>query len=544
MAEKEGGRRLEMSLAITFVVVMLLSGVLIVVGSFGKTTNFSAYEEGGDDRIQLTDARETFAAYNIGNTIATPMLVNDWLKPHRTVLLIVAPERPFDRSEAQAIHDFVTQKGGKVILASDSTHANLIAEMFGVTYFDAPLIDLGYNYSMEDLVTGDTIDNPFNVWSFGSATTDTDNLTLQQKRTGCRVEVRGSAPVFTDQPAGASGCRMPIMFRSATGMQVKPVPADEETRSEFPGSACQVPRDPTPAEMNHCRRRVSRLAMASPSAIIDRVGDHDPNNVENPAPGDLAYVIRVDYPGIEVLENVGEGEEDFVDVTGSIVFVSDEEALTNAYWTQEAGIARGMSPACTYVDRHCWYREIGEGQREWLGNEAFFAVLIHDMMEFNNEAIADEVVRGFDHFNLVFDESRHAQGVATPFTETMSTIVLLTSDVWLKWLILMNLVSILFIAIMVVPQKENWRHVFDLTRFRERPLKPEERSYHQRVRESLFTKVRLHLDLTREEIAIKPPSEIQRVIAEPRLIELAYSQKEYTPEQLHELLKLIRRWGK
>ena len=126
----------------------------------------------------------------------------------------------------------------------------------------------------------------------------------------------------------------------------------------------------------------------------------------------------------------------------------------------------------------------------------------------------------------------------------MSTIVLLTSDIWLKWLLLLNMLALLFIAIMVVPEKENWRHIFDLPRLRERPEKPEEKSATQRVRESLFTKVRLFHDLTRDELARKPPHEVQQMIGDPKLIELAYSQREYTSEQLPELLKLIRRWGK
>ena len=50
-----------------------------------------------------------------------------------------------------------------------------------------------------------------------------------------------------------------------------------------------------------------------------------------------------------------------------------------------------------------------------------------------------------------------------PFSETISTIVLLTSDVWLKWLILLNMIALLAISVMVVPDKENWRHIFDLT---------------------------------------------------------------------------------
>ena len=104
---------------------------------------------------------------------------------------------------------------------------------------------------------------------------------------------------------------------------------------------------------------------------------------------------------------------------------------------------------------------------------------------------------------------------------------------------------ILAIAIMVVPEKENWRHVFDLTRFRERPNKVDPSLYLKRVRESLMNKVRQTHDLTRDEMARKTPGEIQTMVSDPRLIELLYSQqRSYSNEELRQLLQQIRRWGK
>ena len=54
--------------------------------------------------------------YNVAAlSMSTPMLVNDWKEPHRTMLLIVAPEKPITITEADAVYDFVTKKGGKVL---------------------------------------------------------------------------------------------------------------------------------------------------------------------------------------------------------------------------------------------------------------------------------------------------------------------------------------------------------------------------------------------------------------------------------------------
>ena len=110
--------------------------------------------------------------------------------------------------------------------------------------------------------------------------------------------------------------------------------------------------------------------------------------------------------------------------------------------------------------------------------------------------------------------------------------------------IILNIL-LLFLVAICRPRAPNWRHVFDLTRFRERPEKVDPGSYRQRVREALMTKVRIFNDLTRDEMALKPPAEVQTMIGNPRLVELAYSQnRTYSPEELRELLQTIRRWGK
>ena len=86
--------------------------------------------------------------YVIANTWSTPMLVNEWREPHRTMLVIAAPEKPFDNTEAEAIYEFVTEKGGKVIIASNSTNAQTVADKFDVKYFDSPVVDPERYYSV------------------------------------------------------------------------------------------------------------------------------------------------------------------------------------------------------------------------------------------------------------------------------------------------------------------------------------------------------------------------------------------------------------
>ena len=114
MADEEKKKiSLETWLKVGFMASLLISVVLIGLFSLNKETVFSPYEQDPEYyNIQLTEMRtnmgEDGTGYTVANTMSTPMLVNDWKDPHRTLLIIAAPEKPFDAAEAAAIHDFVT----------------------------------------------------------------------------------------------------------------------------------------------------------------------------------------------------------------------------------------------------------------------------------------------------------------------------------------------------------------------------------------------------------------------------------------------------
>ena len=74
---------------------MLLSTTVIVATSANKTTVYSAYvtdEEQNVQYQQVSSMRSSLGDdgmdYVIANTMSTPMLVNDWREPHRTMLVI------------------------------------------------------------------------------------------------------------------------------------------------------------------------------------------------------------------------------------------------------------------------------------------------------------------------------------------------------------------------------------------------------------------------------------------------------------------------
>ena len=521
---ESSGLKLETWLLVGFIVAMLLSTTLIVVASSNKDTVYSAYVTDGDEELQYQQistmrsdlgSGEGNMGYVIANTMSTPMLVNDWREPHRTMLIIAAPEKPFDNAEADAIYDFVTENGGKVIIAANSTNAQTVADKFNVKYFDAPVVDPNRHYEVLNTLGEVAPEDARKLWAVAGVNKvwADDN----QRRPYC------SDSMLSEN--SYDNCALPVLFHRPTAIQVL-----EEGDKE---------------------RSVKVLAHASGSAFIAR-DNMDANDADNPILGgnNTGLIIRMDYPGIETIDKVKGFSEGKVDVTGSIVFVSDHSVFANHLWDIADADVTGKQQCDTvyYDGSACWADLLasGEGDASWNGNSDYFITLIRDMMEHDNDGMALTVTRENSNFYVVFDESRHVTSALTsPFTEAMGAIVMLTSDTLLKWLIVLNLMALLSIAIMVVPEKENWRHVFDLTRFRERPNKVDPSLYLKRVRESLMSKVRQFHDLTRDEMARKTPGEIQSMIKDPRLIELLYSQqRSYSNEELRQLLQQIRRWGK
>ena len=520
------------SIAIT-VVLLLLAPMLMVIG---KDTSYSAYESDslaqlsemgcdlGDDLDQCTDDSNDLG-YFTANTMSTPMLVNDWKDPHRTMLVVVSPEKPIDETAADAIYDFVTEKGGKVIVAADNTNANRLASKFGVSYFDKPLLD--QNQHWLEYNDDDTVKDPVwqNVWSVASVENDVNEMEAGAARKGCS-DVQISNNDLSQE------CRIPVMFRSPTGIRFEPTAED------------------LPQSNPDTQREVNILATASSSAFIDIIGNGDSSDARNPAPGDLALMVRIDYPGISVFDKVtgkgGFSDLEEIDVTGSIVFVSDDEAFSDRLWDFDTAALTGMRSSCEgIVESKCWMNEINDNN-DWNGNSVYFQMLVHSMMEFDNFQLSSQIRQDNSNFRIVFDESRHVTGtISAPFVAGMSTVVLLTSNTFLKWLVVLNVGLLLLVSMMVIPEKENWRHVFDLTRFNQRPKKLDPSTYRLRVKQSLFTKVRVHHDLTRDQMASKPPAEVQAMIGDPRLVELAYSQsRTYSPQELRQLMVAIRKWGK
>ena len=251
MAETEKTKlSVEKKFMVGLVVSILLSTVLIVLASSSKETVFSPYvrdAEGDYQYQQLSKMRDTLGEsedgktgekYSIYNTMSTPMLVNDWQDPHRTMLIIAAPEKPFDAAEAQAIHEFVTEKGGKVILAANSTNAKRVAEEFGVLYFDAPVSDGKWYYEVTN-PTGDRLaPQETRLWSVASVSDDLDLMDEASLRTPC-TEAEVSSGI-------TNNCRMPVLFHSPTAIQVLDI--EDDSREVSVLASCLLYTSPSPRD--------------------------------------------------------------------------------------------------------------------------------------------------------------------------------------------------------------------------------------------------------------------------------------------------------
>ena len=161
-------------------------------------------------------------------------------------------------------------------------------------------------------------------------------------------------------------CRIPVMFRSPTGIRFEPTAED------------------LPQSNPDTQREVNVLATASSSAFIDIIGNGDSSDARNPAPGDLALMVRIDYPGISVFDKVtgkgGFSDLEEIDVTGSIVFVSDDEAFSDRLWDFDTAALTGMRSSCEgIVESKCWMNEINDNN-DWNGNSVYFQMLVHSMM--------------------------------------------------------------------------------------------------------------------------------------------------------------------
>ena len=181
-------------------------------------------------------------------------------------------------------------------------------------------------------------------------------------------------------------------------------------------------------ENDDTSRNVKVLAHASGSAFIARE-NMDANDKDNPILGrnNTGLIVRMDYPGIEVIDQVKGVKEGEVDVTGSIVFISDHSVFANHLWDKADAEVTGKQQCDSgfYGERSCWDSLLSSADNtgtDWNGNEDYFVALVHDMMEHENDEISLTITRNNKEFYIVFDESRHVTSAVSYTHLTLPTI--------------------------------------------------------------------------------------------------------------------------
>ena len=252
-----------------------------------------------------------------------------------------------------------------------------------------------------------------NVWALASVNIDVRDMNAAARTIGCSSEMlatSGSPLSLMHQ------CRTPVLFRKTTAMQIL-----QENDPLYPEQT----------------RNAYVLAHASTSSFLDEMGtaNLDTGNGQL-GEGETELIVRIDYPGIKTTDKVLGEREGEISVTGSIVFVANDDVFANYLWDRDTAERTGHPDHCVeefYADRKgsCWNGG-ADGlnpatDTTWKGNSAFFSALISDMMEHVNDLTSYTVRLFNDAFYIVFVDSPHVTvALSAPFTEASGPIVLLT----------------------------------------------------------------------------------------------------------------------
>ena len=149
---------------------------------------------------------------------------------------------------------------------------------------------------------------------------------------------------------------------------------------------------------------------------------------------------------------------------------------------------------------------------------------------------------------LIFDESRHEQSSAllVPIYKSLSRMTWLTSSTWLSVSITASAAIILAFAVMIIKEKENWVHRFNITQLASREKLPVNNQMQTiAIRKSMFEKIRLTRGLSVEEFAELERTKIIASVKDPELRELiSNDQAIYDSKRISSMSEKIRRFGK
>jgi hypothetical protein len=148
---------------------------------------------------------------------------------------------------------------------------------------------------------------------------------------------------------------------------------------------------------------------------------------------------------------------------------------------------------------------------------------------------------------IIFDESRHEQNKwAKPVYGALETVTILTSNYVEMALLIIGLCLILTIVVYKAKDKEDWIHRFDIGTIKRRADLPEgRREVRERMKRSVYKKIRMINSLTQEELQQLTPTQLASMVKDHEINELVLNeQREFTSDELKMLAEKIRKWEK
>jgi hypothetical protein len=148
---------------------------------------------------------------------------------------------------------------------------------------------------------------------------------------------------------------------------------------------------------------------------------------------------------------------------------------------------------------------------------------------------------------IIFDESRHEQNKwSKPVYSSLETVTILTSNYAEMALLVIGLCLILSIVVYKAKDKEDWIHKYDIGTIKRRADLPDSRrEVRERMKRTVYRKIRMINSLTHEELQQLTPTQLASMIKDHEINELVLNeQRDFTSEELKMLAEKIRRWEK
>ena len=539
-------KRIGTQFAFWILLIALIGSVLINFVNLGNPSQLSAYDDDWDD---LSAFRQDLVDMGIEtrSLVSSPLLLEELEDPANTTFVISGVERDtislpqfnlesviqfstedgYSPNEIAAMRDFVIA-GGTLIVFEDFGYASSIAEAFGVSFKGARLYDtvyveeLDYNYIWACMQT--------NPCGMNESILDPATLSTHSRWNSTDILQKHICSLWGDLNAVNPNISSISLEKSGLCKQhwnagVIEYNASYQMLLSSP-TAIDVVVDSSVGLFDPYIRAVS-----SSEATVDLNDDGEiwvGGKIDADTPdisGQFNLSIEV-CPAAPGIPSCGLG-------LGRAHFVADGSLLINAMYDYEGFNAGEYGEIPTK-------KMPANDNRKWA-----LDVIAEALMEIDPEV--GPTGQPSENAMVIFDESRHVQSyVATDsYNMLYFFLVYFTGDGLAKLILFVGIFVLFEMVLLRKKDPEPWRHVFsiiyygfgDANRY----------SYYakpNKIKQVFLSKVRNQNGMTREEFDAMPARDLQKMIADPILIQFVFENKPYSLEQSVAIVKRIKAWGR